>query len=273
MIPSRSRVHDLNKPRDTFCLHHQGYIVKHLSALFLALVFVGCAVDEDVTQVEQDVVTAEALSAAQFANAKTAASAIGGASLNSDSAAIQALVATADGQVMFGTIVACAVSSGQSVSATGPSGTLVFNGELGVAAAWRTSAPTSANKRWTTACVMARTNATGLTSNVSVRHDTYLPLTSTAPERATYTVAVGAFYGDLFQVSPKTFACGAVSWPPGSDPLVECARTINGVTTNCGFSWTGLCTNKPPCTDKTAPFGTCTGSSISYAEVATLFIP
>lgn len=253
--------------------NHNEVSVKQLSVLFLLFVFANCTIDDEtVSSVEDEVVTPEAISAAQLNSAKAAASAIGGASLNSNSAAIQSLVSTANGQAVFGAIVACAVSSGQSVSATGPSGTLTFNGALGVASAWRTSAPTSANKRWTTACVLSKTSAFGFTLNVSVRHDSYLPLTSTAAERATYAVAVGAFYGDLFQASPKTFACGAINWPAGSDPRVECARTVNGVTTTCGFSWTGLCTNTPPCTDKTAPYGTCTGSAVPYAEVATIFI-
>lgn len=229
--------------------------------------------DPVVDETESNVIVAEALSASQFNAVKTAASAIGAASLSSNSAAIQTLISTADGQAMFTVIVRCAVSSGQSVTATGPGGPIVFSGQLGVASAWRLAVPTQANKRWTTACVLARTNLFGLTSLVSLRHDTFLPLISTSAERATYPIAVGAFYGDLFQASPKTYACGAIAWPPGSDPLVECARTSNGWTTHCGFTWTGLCpATSGPCADKTAPFGLCTGGITQHAEVATLFI-
>ena len=232
------------------------------------------AADEPaVDETESNVIVAEALSATQFNAAKTAASAIGAASLSSNSAAIQTLISTPSGQAMFTVIVQCAVSSGQSVTATGPGGPIVFSGQMGVASAWRLAVPTQANKRWTTACVMARTNAFGLTSQVSLRHDTFLPLISSAAERAAYPIAVGAFYGDLFQASPKTYACGAIAWPPGSDPLVECARTINGSTTNCGFTWTGLCPAVlGPCVDKIAPYGLCLGGITQHLEVATLFI-
>lgn len=229
--------------------------------------------DPAVDEMESNVIVAEALSASQFNTAKTAASAIGAASLSSNSAAIQTLISTASGQAMFAVIVRCAVSSGQSVTATGPGGPIVFAGQMGVASAWQLAVPTQANKRWTTACVMARTNVFGLTTQVSLRHDTFLPLISSSAERAAYPIAVGAFYGDLFQASPRTYACGAIAWPPGSDPLVECARTINGWTTNCGFTWTGLCTaTLGPCVDKNAPFGLCRGDITQHSEVATLFI-
>lgn len=229
--------------------------------------------DPAVDEMESNVIVAEALSASQFNTAKTAASAIGAASLSSNSAAIQTLISTASGQAMFAVIVRCAVSSGQSVTATGPGGPIVFAGQMGVASAWQLAVPTQANKRWTTACVMARTNVFGLTTQVSLRHDTFLPLISSSAERAAYPIAVGAFYGDLFQAAPRTYACGAIAWPPGSDPLVECARTINGWTTNCGFTWTGLCTaTLGPCVDKNAPFGLCRGDITQHSEVATLFI-
>jgi hypothetical protein len=241
--------------------------------VFATLINCVSADEPVVDETESDVIVAEALSASQFNAAKTATSAIGAASLSSNSAAIQTLISTANGQAMFAVIVRCAVSSGQSVTATGPGGPIVFAGQMGVASAWRLAVPTLANKRWTTACVMARTNLFGVTSQVSLRHDTYLPLISSAVERAAYPVAVGAFYGDLFQAAPKTYACGAVAWPPGSDPLVECARTINGSTTVCGFTWTGLCpATLGPCVDKIAPFGLCRGDITQHLEVATLFI-
>jgi len=243
--------------------------MKKTYLIALALFLSACTVEADTSQVESNVVTPESLSSAQFSATRGAASAIRSSALNSNSSSIQTLVSTLDGRAMFATIVACAVSAGQSVVAGGQT----YQGSLGVAPGWKTSTPSQANRHWTTACVMGKTNLFGLVPNISLRHDTYLPLTSSAAERSTYATTVGAFYGDIFQAAPTNYACGAIAWPPGSDPLVECARTVDGITTNCGFSWTGLCPAvSGPCADKTAPYGTCAGGSVTYPEVATLYI-
>lgn len=243
--------------------------MKNLSLLSLALVCSACIAEVDYSETDSEVTVATSLTAAQYSASRSAASAIRTSALNSNSASIQALVGTSDGRAMFATIVSCALPAGQSVIANG----LTYPGSLGVATGWQTAVPTQANRRWTTACVLGRTTATGLSATVSLRHDTYLPLLSSAAERSTYATTVGGFYGDIFQAAPTNFACGAVAWPAGSNPLVECARSVNGVTTNCGFSWAGLCpATSGPCTDKLAPYGTCTGSAVVYSEVSTLYI-
>ena len=40
--------------------------------------------------------------------------------------------------------------------------------------------------------------------------------------------------------------------------------------TDCGFTYTGACSNTATCSDKTAPFGGCKGSGVTYNEVITI---
>lgn len=239
------------------------------TSILIALALAACAVDVDTDIDTQEVITPITLSSTQFTNARAAASAIRTSALNSNSASIQALVATADGRAMFTAIVGCALPAGQSVVANG----LTYNGAIGVASQWKTAVPTTASQRWTTACVLARTSSVGLAVNVSVRHDSFAPLLAGGAEIASYPTSVGGFYGNIFQAAPVNYACGTVAWPAGNT-LTDCARTVNGVTTVCGFTWTGLCPAVAgPCVDKTAPYAGCTGAATTYAEVASLFIP
>lgn len=243
---------------------------KHLFiSLAIAITCAACAEDVETSSDELAVITPVSLSSANLTGAKAAASAIGGAALNSNSAQIVTLVGTAAGRATFTAIVACALPAGQSVVANG----LTYNGVIGVAAGWRTAAPTAADKRWTTACVLGKTYAT-VPGNVSLRHDTNAALTSTLAERTAYPTVVGAYYGDMFQAVPTMYACGAIAWPAGSSPLVECARNLGAGTTGCGFTYTGLCPAAAgPCADKTAPYGTCTGGATAHAQVVTQYIP
>jgi len=247
----------------------------------LMCVMLSACVNESVSEIRDEVVSPNVLSAANLMSSKTAASSIGGASLSSDSAAIQTLVSTAAGQATMFVIVACALASGSSVTATGPSGTLTFDGELGLATGWENSAPTAANRRWTTGCVLARTNLYGLSVSESLRHDTNPALAVGSGETSTYPTPQAAYYGDMFQAVPTMYACAAAIFTPTSNPALEsvraCARSSNGVTTQCGFTYTWLCGSTlsghaAACLDTTAPYGNCRGGGPTFAESVSLFL-
>ena len=142
--------------------------------------------------------------------------------------------------------------------------------ENGLAPAWATRVPTVSERRWVTACLLSRTNVNGVPVKISMRHDANLALLTSAAERATYTEAEGAFYGDLFAPIPVTFACSNRAWTPLVGTFRACALSPNGITTDCTFTYTGACTKA--CGDKTAPFNGCKGLGTSYNEVATIFL-
>ncbi len=240
-----------------------------------------CAADADLDSQESELISTSSLSMVQLNNAKTAANAIGTNSLSSNSAAIQTLVSTADGRAVFTKTVACALAAGSSVTATDSSGNVyTFNGAHGLSTSWATSVPTASQRRWVTGCVLATTNFSGLATSVSLRHDTYVPLLSTAAERSTYSVVEGAYYGDLYTPGGQLYVCASQIFAPSGNPFKEsirnCARSSNGTTTQCGYNYTWLCGatlsgHAAACTDKAAPYGSCLGGSTRLTEVVTLY--
>lgn len=258
--------------------------MKHLSSVVLAVVLVGCVVDtgdEQLGETDSAVIGTNQLSASQLASSKAAASQIGGASLSSNSTAIRTLVSSADGRATMSTIAGCALPSSASVTATDLGGTqYTFQGSLNLAPAWQTSAPSTANKRWVTSCVLARTNMYGLSIPVSLRNDINPSLQATVGEKAQYPTAEAGFYGNLFQSAPELYACASQLFAPSGNVTLEsiraCARSSNGATTQCGFSYRWLCGNNlsghsAACTDKIAPYNACNGGALSFTEVVTTF--
>ncbi len=106
--------------------------------------------------------------------------------------------------------------------------------------------------------------------NISLRHDTNIALVTSAAERTQYSKVEGAFYGNLFAATPTWFACSNRSWTQLVGTFRACALSYNGITTDCGFTYTGTCANTATCSDKTAPFGGCKGQGVTYSEVITV---
>jgi hypothetical protein len=183
------------------------------------------------------------------------------------------MMANADSREVYSYVVGCALPAGQSITAKDSAGvSYTFTGALGLAPAWGTRAPTVSERRWVSACLLARTNIFGIQVQISLRHDTNVALTTTAAERTQFSNVEGAFYGDLFTDSVQSwFACGSRAWSAyTTNSLRMCALSSNGATTDCNFTYTGACT--AACTDTTAPFSGCNGASVRYPEVITIFL-
>ncbi|MEO8705665.1 MAG: hypothetical protein ABI867_36880 [Kofleriaceae bacterium] len=249
--------------------------------LALCATLSGCALDDDeldVGQTESEVQGSNRLAANRLAANSLNASKLSTVKLASTSLANNALLATVEGRDVFSFIVGCALSTGTTLSVTYSGTAYTFPGWLGLAPQWATRVPTTAEKHWVSACVLARTNLTGTMVDISMRHDTYAPLASTAAERSTFGKIEGAFYGDLFAATPMRYACANRSWTAadGTATSRHCAFSTTGTvgsTTQCGFTYTGLCAgSSPPCNDKNNPYGDCAGGSTRYAEVITIYL-
>jgi hypothetical protein len=170
-------------------------------------------------------------------------------------------------------IVGCAIPNGQSLTLADNTGTqYTLPGWIGLAPAWATRAPTVSEQRWVTACLLARTNVNGVPVNISMRNDSNVAFTTSAAERTQYSKVEGAFYGNLFAATPTWFACSARSWTQLVGTFRACALSPNGITTDCGFSYTGNCASTTTCADRTAPFGGCKGQGVTYNEVITIYL-
>ncbi|HLL21919.1 MAG TPA: hypothetical protein VK427_07300 [Kofleriaceae bacterium] len=233
--------------------------------LTVLLAVSACAVDDD----ELETSTEE--SASTTTN-KLGVNKLGVNKLGVNSLATTDMMANEDSREVYSYVVGCALPSGQSITALDAAGnSYTFAGALGLAPAWATRAPTVSERRWVTACLLARTNLYGVSVNISIRHDTNLALLSSASERATYTNVEGAFFGDLFATPQTWYACSRRTWSAYStNSLRMCALSSNGSTTDCGFTYVGDCAAR--CSDRTAPFGACLGGTTSFSEVITIFL-
>jgi hypothetical protein len=231
----------------------------------------GCVDDgtEGLSETQDAVTSTNRLAANRLAANRLAANRLAANRLAANSLETQGLMATDGGRELMTYIVGCAMPTGTSLTLQDPTGAqYTYDGWIGLAPAWATRAPTVAERRWVTACLLSRTNVNGVLVNISMRSDTNTALLTTAAERATYTQAEGAFYGDLFATVPVTYACSNRGWTSLVGTFRACALSSNGLVTDCGFIYTGACTSV--CTDKTAPFGGCKVSGVTYPEVITI---
>jgi hypothetical protein len=222
---------------------------------------------------DEDIETTYKLGVNKLGVNKLGVNKLGVNKLGVNSLATTDMMANADSREVFSYVVGCALPAGQNLVAKSSAGvSYTFAGAIGLAPAWATRAPTVAERRWVSACLLSRTNRYGVEVQISMRHDSNVALTTTAAERTTHSATEGAFFGDLF-ASPQTwFACGNRTWTPyATNSLRMCALSANGTvgsTTDCGFTYAGSCTSA--CTDTTAPFGACRGNGVTFAEVITI---
>ncbi len=235
----------------------------------------GCVTDGHELSENQDALTAEnKLAVNKLAVNKLAVNKLAVNKLAVNSLETRELMGTAAGREVMSYVVGCALRSGTSATLQDSAGTLyTYPGWIGLAPAWATRAPTVSERRWVTACMLARTNVHGTAVSISMRHDTNLALLSSAAERDAFPLAEGAFYGDLFGPGQPTYACSNRAWTAYADGTFRaCALSSNGSTTDCGFVYTGSCNATATCTDTTASFGSCRGAGVTYAEVITIFL-
>jgi hypothetical protein len=247
-------------------------------AILLLVVGTSCAVEIDepsFSDVESEVTTTNKITVNKITVNKITVNQLATAQLAASSLDAHAMLDTEDRREVLTYIVSCALPAGEVLALTDAGGaTYEFPGSIGLAPAWATRAPTVSERRWVTACVLARTNLYGVSVPISMRHDTNPALAASTAERAEFSVVEGAFYGDLFQESPVMYACGAKAWSAAT-PETEraCALSADGFTTDCGFTYTGACNAaKQPCQDPAAPFGACAGDGVTYPEVVTIYM-
>ena len=249
-------------------------------AILAIVALSGCALDEPAdTGTDEQAVSAEnklatnKLATNKLATNKLATNKLAAASFSLGTAG-SPLIETSDGRDVLTYMLGCALSATQSLTLTTSTGTAyTFTGLIGVAPAWTTRALTLDEQRWVTGCLLARVNYFGVVVNLSIRGN--LAALATTPAEATYTALDGIFYGNLFDpAGPTEYACSGTA----TNPQRICAKvSADGVTTNCGFTYTGLCRTAvaPACPgDIKAPScrTTLTGTTMSYTQTVLVFL-
>jgi len=244
-----------------------------------------CAVDSSVEtdEVTSELTSANRLSANRLSANRLSANRLSANSLSASSLETAALAATEDGRDVLSYIVSCALPTGSSVELAVDDIVYSFPGSIGLAPGWATGTPTVAERHWVTACVLARTNLYGISVQLSIR-GAHPALKTTTTEMSQYSLIEGAFYGDLFDPNgPQLYACETMltSQQLALSTLDLRACTLpsdDGVTTRCGFTYSGLCGTptkiaKPACTKTGAPYGDCRSgfdASGVWSEVITV---
>jgi hypothetical protein len=256
--------------------------MRNLAFTLAVLTMGACVVDDqpDESETQSDVLSTNKLAANKLAANKLAANKLAANKLSASALPSNTtLVDSADGREVLSYVVGCALTAAQSVQVRATGGTVyTFSGQIGLAPSWATSAPTLTDRHWVTACVLSRVNLYGVSVQLSMRGATSA-LNTTAAEGA-YTMDEGAFYGDLFDPNgPTEYACKShITWNASTTSAQnrQCAETTDGVTTKCGFTYTGVCQTNSECTKSTLNFASChtaqnAGGSV-IAEVITIFL-
>jgi len=164
--------------------------------------------------------------------------------------AVGDLLDTAEGQELFQFVVSCALPDGTILEAPDPNsdGTLEFIGEIGLAPGWIDQPMSRADRRWVSACLLARVNEYEITVPVSLRGPS-AALATTPDEVAAFSLEEGAFFGDVF-VEPEqpiqAFACRGAAQAAGEGGALvdrDCTEPdpSNPGKTICGMTYVGDC--------------------------------
>jgi hypothetical protein len=148
------------------------------------------------------------------------------------------LITTLAGRTFLHYVVTCALPDGEAIVTNVLGQEHTFRGRVGLAPQWTTSPLTTSGKRWMTACLLAHVNLT--TASVPIlltgNHPAFGGASSEGGNE-TFTLREGAFYGNLFQLIPSTYACEG----EGTLPERACAQQGLLGLSPCGFSVPGDC--------------------------------
>jgi len=238
---------------------------KHL-LVSLALL-AGCidANDSDDSSAEQpDVDTIYKISANGMLPSKIHATSIGLAKLDATAVSNSGLINTASGRELLSYIVSCAYQPTQTVTGTmtiSPYTQYTFTGQVGLSPLWFKGALSASDRRWVSACVLARSNYYGTTVNISLQGN-HAALAIDFDQD--YGIDEGGFFGDILSGGTSQMgACMGVDQAhdntQGDLPIRKCAAGQAW----CGYTFVGDCNTA--CTSSGFPYAGCAVSN--YQEV------
>jgi hypothetical protein len=286
------------------------HLVMRLLSLALASLLGGCIANGlDTNESSQNVITSNFFSFFRLAGNHLHASALANEQATASTAQITTdgyLLSSAadglltnpdgsentDGEEVLGYIVSCALPSGTTLYDSRGN---TYLGQIGLAASWIDHPMTLDQQRWVSSCLYARVNGLDQAVTISLRaaHPQFFATSSS--EAAEFTKQEGAFYGQYFDpAGMKAFACSGADVYAAAPDFRICAQPGDGVTTPCGFSYTGQCDGDGPrkksgaacsgfvgqgyfstCYGESAgphTIGTSHGASDSYSEVITVYV-
>jgi len=179
------------------------------------------------------------------------------------------MASTADSRQALKYLASCALDAGTTLMAEHGGEHFTFPGGIGLAPDWHARPMTDVEKRWVSACLLARTNRFGIRVEISLRSSfpSIAPGLQLAPnEAAAFPLEDAGFFGNLFAAQRVAFVCGPAHTQAQRASLVAQHRVCalpeaDGITT-CGMVHVGACT-----ADALQQQG------VAYQEVIRVFLP
>jgi len=122
------------------------------------------------------------------------------------------LAEMSEGRELLEYLVNCALPKGETAVLDLGGEKHEFPGGLGLAPEWRHRALTVTEQERVSACILARTNAFGVTVQISLRamegaEDMPAPLAASPAEESSFDAFEGAFFGNIFADPPVGYVC------------------------------------------------------------------
>jgi hypothetical protein len=246
-----------------------------MKTLVLAMIVGGCVTpDPSVGTSESHVEADNRLATNRLATNRLATNRLATNGLSSASAATDLTTMASDegGRELLTYMVSCALPAGASIDVTTSSGVYTFQGLLGLAPSWLNAPLSVTDRRWVSACLLARVNYYGVSVHLSMRGNTPALATS-YDEIAGYPLYEGAFWGDLFgDRDQRKTACESrfkSRDPQIADvPLRQCTVPTGTGLTWCDFTAAGTCEDVCGAVSGTAGYASCAGAT----EVINVFL-
>lgn len=138
-------------------------------------------------------------------------------------------------------LVECALPLGESITKTVNGQTLVFEGLLGLAPEWANDECDEDCQQWVTACLLARTNASGQSVTIWIQAD-HPAIGYGTPGGLVHEAS---WYGNLFTGDDDQYLCKG---DPGSGALAKHEGRTCSTGNNCGFTKFKKCKKQNRCT-------------------------
>ncbi len=175
------------------------------------------------------------------------------------------ILTTEAGRTFAKYLVECALPSGDSITKVDSQGVeTTYSGLIGLAPQWKSGPCDATCQEWVSACLMARTNAKGLTVRIDARG--LHPALGTSPADPRFVAQEAAFYGNLWSSPPEAFAC------MGREAIFGVfGGRICSDGESCGFARVKeRC--KDLCADDHGSFKDCQGAAKKYKNAITVFL-
>lgn len=248
---------------------------KYFAFVVLSLVVVSCKPSESVRSTKSNILSVSLMSAQHVsAQHDLATLAVNSSLVDNGRLNIPAnnMTVNVDSLELLSLLIACAIPADTVIDPNG----LGFFGEIGLAPNWVTRALTITEKRWISACVIARVSGDFLANAVSLR-GIHPALSTNTDEQGGWTLQEGAFYGNIFTAADhpvEWLACKGYNGGNGIDRICAEPDPSDSKLTECGFRFAGNCLDvckiRPPVS--TGFYTQCKNGSQPFLEVITVYL-